>query len=175
MDKKNKPIVKEEITDSICEECGAEFKSRIYTCLGFTIQEHYCKTCTNKFLTDEQKKEDTAKKAEIISQRRRWRLNSGIDSRYMYQDFSTFDKTRPGNVKEIYDKCFDYAENFPIEYDLFLRSQTKDKKAKPHPKAYPSLLLFSLNWGNGKLILSQQLHIESLIGGMVRMLPIQYA
>jgi len=144
----DKPVIKEEVFDGICDECGAEFQAKMYSCLGRILKQHYCKNCTDKFLADEKKKEDDMRQTEIISQRRRWRLNSGIDPRYIYQDFSTFKTDRSGNIEEIYKKCKTYADNFPINYDLYLRKQTKD--TKPNPKAYQSLLLFSLNWGNGK-------------------------
>ena len=129
-------------TTAICQNCGVEFTAKVYCVLGHSFTQKQCKSCHDKYLEQETHKEENEKLAEITSQRRRWRQNCGIDPRYMSKDFSTFDTKRPGNIKSVFTLCFDYANNFPIDYDAWLR-----KNHKP----YPSLLLFSTGvWGNGK-------------------------
>jgi DNA replication protein DnaC len=125
---------------AICKECGREFTAKIYNVLGHEIIQSYCRECSDKLVAIEKQKEESARQIEITAQRRRWRENCGIDLRYMSKDFSAFKTDKPGNIAGIYQKCLEYAGNFPIDYD--------NRTAKD--KTYPSLLLFSLNWGNGK-------------------------
>ena len=126
---------------AICKECGREFTAKIYTVLGHEITQSHCRECSDKLTTIEKQKEESQRQNEITSQRRRWRENCGIDPRYMCKDFSTFETDRSGNIAVIYQKCQEYAGNFPIDYD--------NRKAKE--SAYTSLLLFSKDvWGNGK-------------------------
>jgi len=130
-------------TKQICAECGTEFETKVATLFGrqFIIGRH-CALCSEKYLEIEQQKRNTEKQAEITAQRRRWRENCGIAPRYMSEDFSTFNTNRPGNIAEVYRKCVEYAEQFPIDYDAWRRRTGK---------AYSSLLLFSTGvWGIGK-------------------------
>jgi len=125
-----------------CQKCGAEFQGKIYLCLSHKIPQQVCPQCSEKILEQERKEEEMQRQTEIASIRKIWRENCGIDPKYMGEDFSTFDTKRSGNINEIYKKCVDYAEQFPIQYDQWLR------RAK---KPYPSLLLLSVGvWGNGK-------------------------
>ena len=127
---------------AICKNCGQEFTAKVYICLGHKIPQNYCRTCSDALIAEERQKDEMVKEAEISGQRRRWRENCGIGPRYMSEDFSTFESNRPGNFTEVYRKCLDYAEQFPIDYNAWLKRTAK---------AYPSLLLFSKEvWGNGK-------------------------
>jgi len=129
----------------ICAVCGKEFETTITTLFGRQfILNRYCQQCSAKLLEIEHQKDETAKQAEISSQRRRWRENCGISPRFMVEDFSTFKTDRPGNLTEVYRAAFDYAEQFPLDYDEYRR-----RTGKP----YPSLLLYSpgaAGNGNGK-------------------------
>jgi len=127
---------------AICKNCGIEFQAKIYICLGHQIPQQYCRECSVKLLAQEQEAEKVKRQTEISAQRRSWRENCGIKPRYMVEDFSTFKTDRPGNIAEVFKKCVDYAEQFPLEYDAWLKRMGK---------AYPSLLLFSVEvWGTGK-------------------------
>ena len=148
---------------AICKECGREFTAKIYNVLGHEITQSYCRECSDKLVAIEKQKEESARQIEIAAQRRRWRENCGIDLRYMSKDFSTFKTDKPGNIAGIYQKCLEYAGNFPIDYD--------NRTAKD--KTYPSLLLFSLTGEMVKHILSQPLLIKFWIVGMVRISLIQ--
>jgi len=129
----------------ICAVCGNEFETTVTTLFGRQfILNRYCKSCSETLLEAEQKKDDTAKQAEISSQRRRWRENCGITPLYMPKDFSTFKTDRPGNIGEVYRQCCDYANQYPVDYNAWLK-----RTGKP----YPSLLLYSpgaAGNGNGK-------------------------
>ena len=130
-------------TTIICATCGMEFETTVAHLFGrqFTIGK-YCHDCAERLQEIEQYQEDCKLEAEKMSIRRRLRENCGIDPRYQVKDFTNFDTNRPGNVEKIFHKCVDYAENYPIDYQAWL------KKTK---KAYPSLVLFSTGvWGNGK-------------------------
>lgn len=127
---------------TICQKCSAEFMAKVYCLMGHEFTQQYCRECSDLITEQERQAEEAQKLAEIAAQRRQWRENCGIDIRYMFTDFSTFGQNRPGNIAEIYRKCVDYADKFPVVYDTWRRRTGK---------AYPSLLLFSTGvWGNGK-------------------------
>lgn len=126
----------------VCKQCGAEFEGKVYIIQEHEIPQRHCQPCSDKIIEQEQQEEEAKHKAELSTIRRRWRENCGIGLRYMSEDFSTFKTDRPGNLAEIYRKCAEYAEQFPIDYNTWRRRMGK---------AYPSLLLFSKDiWGNGK-------------------------
>lgn len=127
---------------SNCQKCGLEFLAKVYQVLGHSFPQRFCRECSENLIEQEQQAQEAKRQAELAGQRRRWRENCGIGLRYMSEDFSTFKTDRPGNIAEVYRKCVEYADQFPIDYDT-LRKRTG--------KAYPSLLLFSTGvWGNGK-------------------------
>ncbi len=129
----------------ICPNCGQEFETVKTTVFGREfILKKFCQPCSDRLIEAEREKEEAKKQGEISSQRRLWRENCGISPRYMSEDFSTFKTDRPGNVAEVYRKCLDYADGFPVDYNAWLKRTNQ---------AYPSLLLYSpgaTGNGNGK-------------------------
>lgn len=132
-----------------CSECGQEVTLTRYRLLGTMItMPRYpvcpdCRTALDaKRQAEEAAQEEAARIAEIAKTRREWRGAAGIPRKFLTQDFSTFDTSRPGNVKAVFDQCLEYADGFPIEY----RTHTEETG-----EAYPSLMLFSTDvWGIGK-------------------------
>ena len=126
----------------ICKTCGREFTANVVYIFGHRQGKDVCPECRDLEQQAEREKEDIKRTAEIAGTRRQWRLNSGISPKYQVVDFSNFDTKRGGNIAEVYRKCFEYADNFPVDYDPWLRKSGK---------AYPSILLYSDDiWGNGK-------------------------
>jgi DNA replication protein DnaC len=129
----------------VCKTCGHEFKANVVYIFGHRQGRGICPDCREVEQQAEREKEDIKRTAEIAGTRRQWRLNSGIPPYYQLKDFSTFDKKRSGNTEQIYKSCLEYADNFPVDYDPWLR-----KSGKP----YHSLFLYSDDiWGNGKTYL----------------------
>jgi DNA replication protein DnaC len=90
---------------------------------------------------EDEKNEEAKRILEIANKRRHWRMTCGIPPLFMNKGFGTYDKKREGNIKKTYDKCLAYAEGFPLEYhDYIIETQ----------QPYPSMVLFSDNWGVGK-------------------------
>jgi DNA replication protein DnaC len=129
-------------TNAVCQDCGTEFTAKVYNVLGHQFPQRYCRECSAKLIEQERLAGEATRQAEIATIRRKWRENCGIGLRYMSSDFSTFKTDRPGNIAEIYRMCLEYADQFPIDYDVY-RKRTGN--------AYGSLLLSSVGvWGNGK-------------------------
>ena len=122
-----------------CNQCGNEYEPKHYDVLdaNILVGQGNCPSCATKLYDSESAKEQAAKEASIMSTRRRRREESGIPSKFMNEDFSTFKK---GRQDKAYEKCVSYAESFP---------------ADARPLGYPSLYIYSeKSWGVGKTHLS---------------------
>ncbi len=122
-----------------CNQCPTEYEPKYYNVLNTNILvgDGNCPDCATKLYEAEQAKEQAAKEASIMSTRRRRREESGIPSKFMNEDFSTFKKGRQDKACE---KCVAYAESFPVDASPF---------------NYPSLYIYSeKSWGVGKTHLS---------------------
>jgi len=118
-----------------CDQCGNEYEPKYYDVLGTHLLagRGRCPDCAQKKYDEEVAKETAALQASIIETRRRHRELSGIPFKFMNQDFSSFEK---GWQDEAFDKCWKYAEAFPVE---------------ARPIGYPSLYIYSeKSWGVGK-------------------------
>ena len=122
-----------------CKRCSEDFFPSYWEVLGIKVLkgDGYCPDCSKVVYEEELAKEEAVRLAEIANARKTRRENCGIPLKFMNQDFSTFEK---GWQDKAYQKCCDYAENFPI-----------DKR----PYGYQSLYLWSSqSWGTGKTHLS---------------------
>ena len=117
-----------------CLHCGKEYEAEITNLFGVKIclQGRYCPECTFKLVVIPTEEPEETPAEWLARTRRQMREYSGIPSRFMGEDFSTFKK---GRQDKAFQKCWNYAENFPLMA----------------PQGYPSLVLFSEHsWGVGK-------------------------
>jgi len=115
----------------ICRNCKKEYEARVYSFFGVRILvgQGYCKDCAKKMFEAEKAKEEAARQATIAAIRKQWRLSCGIPTRFMFEDFETFDHAQDdGAFRKAYRRCLDYANKFPLDQSY---------------RKYPSLLLFS--------------------------------
>lgn len=122
-----------------CSRCPNEYEPRYYDVLDthILVGGGLCPDCAQKEYDNEVAKEKATKQSSIMTERRRCREECGIPSKFMNQDFSTFDK---GWQDEALNKCWKYAESYPVE---------------ARPINYPSLYIYSgSSWGIGKTHLS---------------------
>lgn len=112
-----------------CDQCGNEYEPQYYDVLGshILVGQGNCPVCNQKEYDAEVAKENAALQASIMATRRKRRQECGIPSKFMNQDFSTFEK---GWQDEAYKKCWNYAGSFPVDH---------------RPTGYPSLYL----WASG--------------------------
>ncbi len=112
-----------------CPDCGKKgIEFIVYRLADGTIKKYKnCPDCSAKYEAEEQAKEKAAKEASIMGARRKRRAECGIPSKFMNEDFSTFEK---GWQNEAYKKCVAYSEGFPVEH---------------RPVGYPSLYI----WASG--------------------------
>ncbi len=123
---------------------GNEYNSQVIILFGKQreLSNGKCPDCRAKLLKAEEEKENFTRLQQIAQKRRIWRETT-IFPKYINSDFSNFERlTQNGNVAKVYKQCWDYANNFPIEYEAYLSK---------YKKSYPSLMLMSpKNWGVGK-------------------------
>ena len=93
-----------------------------------------CPDCAQKVYDDKVAKEKAAQQASIMGARRKRRAECGIPSKFMNEDFSTFEKGWQDNAFKL---CSDYAESFlvdrrPLGYrSLYLWATGKDNNDNP--------------------------------------------
>jgi DNA replication protein DnaC len=106
-----------------------------------------CGECFTKWRIEQDRQESTNKETELKLQFERKRItfreqNSGIPLYYQNKTFDNINSNVKGNMKKVCPECIRYADNYPLDYNAFIKSSKK---------SYPSLLLASPNiWGVGK-------------------------
>lgn len=125
------------ITETIkkkCEKCGNEFDATVFKVMGRTLPTvKVCSDCGEKERLEKERYEKEYQENQLKKQRHGWLVNSGIPPRFQPESFETF-KISSSN-KKVVGICKDYADNFPLGYQL----------------NYKSLGLFSSGtWGIGK-------------------------
>ncbi|HUV46156.1 MAG TPA: hypothetical protein VMW45_03705 [Dehalococcoidia bacterium] len=97
-----------------CSQCPNEYEPRYYDVLGshILVGQGLCPDCAQKAYDDEVAKEKAAQQASIMGVRRQRRQDCGIPTKFMNQDFSTFEK---GWQDKAFKLCWEYAEAFPVD------------------------------------------------------------
>uniref|UniRef100_A0A6M3JMT9 Putative IstB domain protein ATP-binding protein n=1 Tax=viral metagenome TaxID=1070528 RepID=A0A6M3JMT9_9ZZZZ len=134
----------------VCKDpdCKKEYTAEIINCMGVRILKGmgYCPDHARKMYEIAEIKDREKTAGEIVSKRRFWReVKSGIPSKFMYEDLSTFNAYRADcmGLKKAFDRCVEYVENWPFP----------DKEGNPYRYwlGYPSVLFYSKDsWGIGK-------------------------
>lgn len=95
-------------------DCGQEYEPKYYGVLGthILIGRGLCPDCAQKEYDREEAKEKATQQASIMGTRRKRRFECGIPSKFMNQDFSTFEK---GWQDKAFELCWEYSEEFPID------------------------------------------------------------
>ena len=140
-----KPLFESPVFKEAQCKCGAVYRAKwiVFGGILMDTSSGICFECRQKELQQEReterKAEMLARKEQIVKRRGEW-IKLVIPSKYVDRTFKAFHGNR-GNLQKIFKACVDYAENFPIDYIVWLQ----EKK-----KAYPSLFLGSANFGTGK-------------------------
>ncbi|KKL06448.1 hypothetical protein LCGC14_2595950, partial [marine sediment metagenome] len=134
------------MTDELlCKECGKPYEPQYYDIKGWLsshilIGDGKCPACAHLEGDEYEAQEAREHLADIAKRRRARREKSGIPSRFMEQDFSTFKKGRGDGIDDALKHCIRYAEEYPLDV---------------RPKSYRSLYIYSeQSWGVGKTHLS---------------------
>ena len=118
-----------------CRKCQEVYEPEYYDVLGLHLLngDGFCKPCAQLEYDADEAREKATQIAEATTTRRMHRKASGIPSKFMNEDFSTFKK---GWQDKAYQTAVAYAESFPVDQ---------------RPVGYRSLYLWSdTSWGTGK-------------------------
>lgn len=140
-----------------CKDCQKEYQANVILITGkeMDLSGGWCPKCRAIRRQEHDKQQEAQRQLAIATRRREWRTTCGIPDKFMNEGFGTFKTDREGNIKKTYRKCLEYAQRFPIEYGKYLIEAQK---------SYPSLVLFSDNWGVGKSHLASAIAHKILEG-----------
>jgi len=136
--------VKELLKKQVCVDCSAKYDATqiVFDSESRDITGGRCHACRTVIRERYQNAYNEAQRQNTARTRLKWRQTCGIPPRFLNEEFGTFDTSRKGNIKKIYDICLRYAKGFPIDYRAYTRAEGKP---------YPSLYIYSeAVWGVGK-------------------------
>jgi len=117
-----------------CPDCGREnIEFKRWSLGDGSIKKiGNCPDCQKKVEKQLEQQKEVERGLAIAKKRREWRESCNIPPKFMKEQFDTFEQ---GRQQQAYDKCYEYADNFP----------------RTNSRGYHSLVLFSYkSWGTGK-------------------------